>query len=129
MQLPRASQPLWDWYQFQGILTIDAAAHQFTVFLPMLPADAQNVTAHRARMELVQRVVDLEKPAHTSYDIQFYWAFFRVGDARLGVDTVLDHGSRAPQLLLPVLIGDTYLGASYLSRYPQPRPLLKQGSC
>jgi len=128
-ELPRASQPLWDWYQFQGILLIGSTAHQFTVFLPLNSADGQNVMAQRAKVELVQRVIDLEKPAHTSYDIKFYWAFFRLGDARLGQDSVLDSGSRAPQLMLPALVGNTYLGSTYLSRQPQPRPLFKQGSC
>lgn len=128
-QLPRRSGALWDWYQFQGILLIDSNAHQFTVLLPMKPADAQSVSAQRAQLELVQRLIDLEKPAHTSYDIQFYWAFFRVGDARLGQDSVLDVGSRAPQLMLAAIVGDTYLGSSYLARQPQPRPLLKKGSC
>lgn len=128
-QLPRASKPLWDWYQFQGIELIDAAAHQFTVLLPLLPADAQNTAVQRSKLELVQRVVDLEKPAHTAYDIQFYWAFFRLGDARLGLDTVLGSGSRAPQLMLPALLGDSYVGSTYLSRQPRPRPFLKKGSC
>lgn len=128
-QLPRQMLPLWDWYQFQGILTIEASAHQFTIFLPMNAVDAQNVMAQRAKVDLVRRVVNLEKPAHTSYDIKFFWAFFRLGDARLGQDSVLDSGSRAPQLMLPAQIGDTYLGSTYLSRQPQPRPFLKQGSC
>jgi hypothetical protein len=127
-ELPRQSQPLWDWYQFQGVLLIQAAAHQFTVFLPMLPGDARNVMAHRNKLSLAQRLIELEKPAHTAYEIKFYWAFFRVGEARLGEDTVLDYGSRAPQLLQPVLVGDTYLGSVYLSRPPQ-RPFLKPGSC
>jgi hypothetical protein len=80
-------------------------------------------------VDLVRRVVNLEKPAHTSYDIKFFWAFFRLGDARLGQDSVLDTGSRAPQLMLPAQIGNTYLGSTYLTRQPQPRPFLKQGSC
>jgi len=126
--LPRQSQPLWDWYQFQGVLLIQASAHQFTVFLPMLPGDAQNVIAHRSKLSLAQRVLELEKPAHTVYEIKFYWAFFRVGEARLGEDTVLDYGSRAPQLMQPALVGDTYLGSIYLTRQPQQRPFLKRGS-
>jgi Beta-galactosidase len=128
-QLPQRPLPLWDWYQFQGILVIDAAAHQFTIFLPMSAADAQDVMAQQGKLDLVRRVVNLEKPAHTSYNIKFFWAFFRLGDARLGQDSVLDSGSRAPQLMLPAQIGDTYLGSTYLSRQPQPRPFLKQGSC
>lgn len=127
--LPRQSQPLWDWYQFQGVLLIQASAHQFTLYLPMTPGDAQNVVAHRAKLNLAQRVIELEKPAHTTYEIKFYWAFFRVGEARLGEDTVLDLGSRAPQLMQPALIGDTYLGSVYLARQSPQRPILKQGSC
>ena len=80
-QLPRRSQPLWDWYQFQGILLVDTTAHQFTIFLPMVAADAQSISTQQAKVELVKRVIDLEKPAHTSYQVQFYWAFFRLGDA------------------------------------------------
>src|SRR5207245_1418605 len=34
-ELPRQPQPLLDWYQFQGMLLMQAAAHQFTVYLPM----------------------------------------------------------------------------------------------
>jgi phage tail-like protein len=128
-ELPQQSQPLWDWYQFQGVLLIQAAAHQFKVFLPMPLGDAQNVITHRSRLNLAQRVIELEKPAHTTYEIKFYWAFFRVGEARLGEDSVLDYGSRAPQLLQPALLGDTYVGSVYLTQQPPGRPFLKQGNC
>jgi phage tail-like protein len=131
--LPRQPQPLLDWYQFQGALLVDAAAHQFAVYLPMPAADAQNTLAHRAKMNLAKRVLDLEKPAHTTYEIKFYWAFFRVGDARLGEDSVLDRGSRAPQLFLPAVLGDTYAGSAFISRErpgePRVRPFLKSRSC
>jgi len=125
-ELPRQSEPLWDWYQFQGVLLIQAAAHQFTVFLPMPLGDAQNVKAHRSRMNLAQRVIDLEKPAHTTYEIKFYWSFFRLGEARLGEDSVLDYGSRAPQLLQPALLGDTYVGSVYLTQQPPARPWFRR---
>ncbi len=128
-QLPRVLSALWDWYQFQGILQIQSTAFQFTIFLPVTPADAQSTEAQRAKLDLVKRVVDLEKPAHTDCEIKFYWAFFRIGDARLGLDSVLNQGSRVPQLMLPALIGDTYLGSTYLSPQTQPRPFLKEGSC
>jgi hypothetical protein len=114
--LPRRPQPLLDWYQFQGTLLIDASAHRFTVYLPLSPGDSQNAAVQQARVSMAQRVVELEKPAHTSYDIQFYWAFFRVGSARLGQDSVLDQGSRAPQLLPPAVLGQTYAGSGYLSQ-------------
>jgi phage tail-like protein len=128
-QLPRWPQPLADWYQFQGILLVQASAHQFTVYLPLSPGDAQSTTAQKSKLSLAQRVVDLEKPAHTTYDLKFYWAFFRVGEARLGTDSVLDQGSRATQLLQPILLGDSYIGNGYLAREvpgdPRSRPFLK----
>jgi phage tail-like protein len=131
--LPRQPQTLLDWYQFQGVLLIDAAAHQFTVYLPLAPGDAQSTTAQLSKLGLAQRVIELEKPAHTAYEIKFYWAFFRVGEARLGEDTVLDQGSRAPELLLPAVLGDTYTGSAYLSSElpgePRRRRFLKQRSC
>ena len=97
---------------------------------------AENIDA---RVENVVRVGEaevgfaaLEKPAHATFEIKFYWAFFRVGDARLAEDTVLDHGSRAPQLLHPVELGDSYAGSGYLSRQqpcdPRERQLFKSRS-
>jgi phage tail-like protein len=113
--LPRQPAPLLDWYQFQGTLLMQSTAHQFTVFLPMPLSDAQNTEAQRAKVDLVQRVVSLEKPAHTTFEVKFYWAFFRVGEARLGSDSVLDQGSRAPELMRPIVLGDSYAGSGYLS--------------
>jgi len=83
----------------------------------------------KSKLSLAQRVVDLERPAHTTYELKFYWAFFRVGEARLGTDSVLDQGSRATQLLQPILLGDSYIGNGYLAREvpgdPRSRPILK----
>jgi phage tail-like protein len=127
-ELPRLADPLFDWYQFQGALLIQASAHQFTVFLPMPLGDAQNVMAHRAKMNLAQRVIDLEKPAHTSYKVKFYWAFFRVGDARLEEDSVLDYGSRSLQLLRSMVLGNSYVGSGLVSQ-TERRQFLRQRSC
>jgi phage tail-like protein len=124
--LPRQPQPLLDWYQFQGMLLVQAAAHQFTVFLPMPLSDAQDTRAHRAKYDLARRVVALEKPAHTTFEIKFYWAFFRLGEARLGKDSVLDHGSRAPELMRPVVLGDSFAGSGYLSREQPCQPRERQ---
>jgi phage tail-like protein len=124
--LPRQPQPLLDWYQFQGMLLMQAAAHQFTVYLPMPIGDAQDTQAHRAKFDLARRVVALEKPAHTAFEIKFYWAFFRVGEARLGEGSVLDHGSRAPELMRPVVLGDSYAGSGYLSREQPCQPRERQ---
>lgn len=61
-------------------------AHRFTV---MLPTTLDEPTRRR-----VERMIELEKPAHTSFTIKQYWAMFRVGEVRLGLDTVLGQGSR-----------------------------------
>jgi phage tail-like protein len=118
---PRLAVHRADWSQFQSVvLSTRATAHRFTVYLPVPEADTANTAAQQTRMQLVKRIVDLEKPAHAVYDIKFYWAFFRVGESRLGRDTVLDTGSRSPKLLPPVVLGAGYLASGYLAPgYPQ----------
>jgi hypothetical protein len=48
------------------------------------------------------------------FDVQYYWAMFLVGSARIGHDTQLDVGSRAPQLVTPAILDRMHLGGSYL---------------
>ena len=49
------------------------------------------------------------------FELKQYWAFFRVGEARLGLDTQLGSGSR----FVPVELGRTYLADGYLAAaYP-----------
>lgn len=71
-----------------GLLHEDARvrAHRFTV---MVPTDIDPQT-----LGLVERIVELEKPAHTAFSLKQYWRFFRVGEVRLGIDTVLGPGSQ-----------------------------------
>ncbi len=118
---PRLTVRRDDWQQFLTVvLPTRDAAHRFTVFLPVPQGGTANVAAQQTRMELVKRIVDLEKPAHTVYDLKFYWAFFRVGEARLGQDTVLDTGSRSPKLLPPMVLGNGYVASAFLAPgYPQ----------
>jgi phage tail-like protein len=60
-------------------------AHRFKVLIPHdLPEDQ----AH-----MVERIVDLERPGHASYEVKRYWDMFRVGEARVGLDTQVGHGS------------------------------------
>jgi hypothetical protein len=66
-------------------------------------------------MALARKVLDLEKPAHTVYDMRFYWAMFRLGEARLGDDTLLDRGSRSPELMAPMVLGEGFLAEAFLS--------------
>lgn len=47
--------------------------------------------------------------------MKFFWAMFRLGEVRLGDDTLLDYGSRAPGLLPPMVLGQEHLAESYLA--------------
>lgn len=111
-QLPTRVEQLRDWVHFEGlVLPAASSAHRFTVFLP------QGTLGMRDRerlLDLARRVISLEKPAHTTFDVKFYWAFFRVGEARLGEDTVVDLGSRSPELLSPFVLDRNYLGSGWL---------------
>jgi hypothetical protein len=90
-------------------------AHRFTVLLPAPLDDTADATEHQRRLALAFRLINLEKPAHTIFDAKFYWASFRVGEARLGDDTIVDLGSRAPQFLTPMVLGRGYLAENYLA--------------
>jgi len=115
-QLPREGAPLRDWYQFQGVvLAMHRTAHRFRVLLPLPKDNPFDPEAQQRHMDLARRVVELEKPAHTIFDVKFYWAFFRIGESRIGTDTLLDRGSRAPQLLPRMVLGQQHLAESYLA--------------
>jgi phage tail-like protein len=114
-ELPLDGSPLTDWFQFERVvLRMQRAAHRFTVLLPVPLSLAFNPEEHRRRMDLSRRIVELEKPAHTVFDVKFYWAMFRIGEARLALDTVLAEGSRAPQLLPGLVLDQGFVGESYL---------------
>jgi phage tail-like protein len=83
--------------------TIQANAHRFSVLVP------EDLSTAEAAM--VERIVMLEKPAHTLFDVRRYWDYFRVGEARLGLDTLLGAEGR----FVPMLLGRDYLADGYLS--------------
>jgi phage tail-like protein len=84
----------------------EARAHRFTV---MLPTTLDEPTRRR-----VERIIELEKPAHTSFAIKQYWAMFRVGEVRLGLDTVLGQGSRFETFRLgQTALAEGVLGAGW----------------
>jgi hypothetical protein len=115
-QLPAALPALRDWYRFESVVLSTAdAAHRFTVFLPAPRQDSPDRAELRRRLALAYRVVDREKPAHTDFDVRFYWDYFRVGFARLGNDSVIDRGSRSVELNPPALLGEQYVGGSFLA--------------
>lgn len=124
--LPPDGAPLIDWYEFETqVLAMAARAHRFLVLLPMDPAAQADFAQHRRALELARRVTAIEKPAHTSFDVRFYWALFRVGEVRLGLDTIV--GPRR-NLLTPFVLDRAFLAESYLApSHPQDvrdRPLV-----
>jgi phage tail-like protein len=138
--LPSDGPALVDWFAFQSVvLPMERRAHRFSVLLPwpltVLDSAAEPGTAevldHTELRELARRVVELQKPAHTVFDVKFFWAAFRIGEARLGDDTLLASGSRVPELVRAAVLGTNYLGTSYLggavasdvvARTPPPYP-------
>ena len=112
--LPTTTAAQTDWLQFEKhLLAIVRTAHRFSVLLPV-SALTEDPAEMQRRVQLARRIVELEKPAHTVFDVRFYWALNRIGEARLGLDTLLDVGSRAPQLLPNTVLGRAYLGASFI---------------
>ena len=70
---------------------------------------------------MARRIIEIEKPAHTVFDVNYYWALFLIGTARIGHDTHLDIGSRAPQLAVAAIVNQAHLGSSYLANHFPPQ--------
>jgi phage tail-like protein len=83
--------------------SLQASAHRFSVLIP------EGLSAEEAVM--VERIIQLEKPAHTLFDVRRYWDYFRVGEARLGIDTVFGKEARFAAMVL----GRDYIAEGYLS--------------
>lgn len=113
-RLPASFAAQTDWLQFERqLLAMHRSAHRFSVLLPVASVVADPYALEQ-RLALARRIVELEKPAHSVFDVRFYWAFNRVGEARLGLDTQLGAGSRASELIPDAVVGRAYLGASFL---------------
>jgi hypothetical protein len=119
--LPATAEGQTDWLQFERqLLAMHGTAHRFSVLLPVTgvtedPSDLDE------RMRRARRIVEIEKPAHTVFDVRLYWALNRVGEARLGIDTLLNAGSRAPELIPDAVLGRAYIGASFVGGPKTPR--------
>lgn len=125
--LPADGAPLADWLRFEGTaLAMAAQAHRFTVLLPVPPRQRTDTAAQQRRLQLARRVLELEKPAHTVFELRFYWAAFRLGVARLGSDTLVDLGSRAPQLMPPLVLGQGALAQAHLATPDAAMPGFEQ---
>lgn len=113
-RLPASEAAQTDWLQFERqLLAMHRTAHRFSVLLPMSDVESDPHLLDE-RLALARRIVDLEKPAHTVFDVRFFWAFNRVGEARLGLDTQLGAGSRASELIPTAVVGRAYIGASFV---------------
>jgi phage tail-like protein len=90
---------LEDWEALVSLVVpIAESAHRFSV---LLPVDLDAPEREQLRMiDRARRVVEVETPAHTSFDVRPYWAAFQLSDARLGVDTRLGAGARRAALVL-----------------------------
>jgi phage tail-like protein len=109
-EMPSGGQRLKDWIKFVSqVLAIKENAHRFIVLVPMEPD--MDLETRQQRLEQVKRIVEIEKPAHSYFQVKPYWALFRVGSARLGMDTLPGIGSRYTALLL----GKNALAQSYLA--------------
>lgn len=110
-QLPRDGPPLADWIGFATVdLPASRRAHRFTVLVPVQPEDRPQ--ARQDRLARIAAVVERERPSHTQFDVQPYWALFRTGSARIGLDTVVGEGAR----LTAMVLGASYIGSGFVTR-------------
>ncbi len=108
-RLPDGGLMLRDWVEFVSVvMPTQRNAHRFTVLVPVTPDQTRE--EQQRRRDLADRVVTIEKPAHTAHDVKLYWGMFRVGEARTGFDSVLGPGSRTVALVL----GRDALGAIHV---------------
>ncbi|MCA9559653.1 MAG: hypothetical protein KC583_13950, partial [Myxococcales bacterium] len=66
------------------------------------------------RVALAERIVALARPAHTVFTVKAYWDLLRLDHVRLGLDTLLGVGARAPELCPPLVLGRGLLGGGWL---------------
>lgn len=98
-EMPAAGAALFDWVRFVSqVLPTKTRAHRFTVLVPATPGEDPEERARRKAR--VEEIVRREKPAHTDFDVELFWALFRVGSARLGLDTQVGESSRFAALAL-----------------------------
>jgi phage tail-like protein len=95
----------------------NGTAHRFTVLAPHRLDDEQAA--------MVERIIELERPAHTAFELKRYWDVFRVGTARVGRDTQIG----CSRDFVPLLLGEAPLPAVHLaSPYPKDRIIADRDS-
>lgn len=117
-EVPSNPSALADWALFETrVAPMAARAHRFSVLLPVSGPDTDADTVAR-QMDHARRVVDLAKPAHTAFDVKPYWALLRIGQVRLGLDTLLGLGSREPNIAPALVLGRGHVGSARLAPKP-----------
>ena len=107
--LPASGTRLFDWIGFvSSTVPIERNAHRFSVLVPT--SLNEDLASQTQRLDRVRQVVEQEKPANTNFDVKLYWALFRIGAARVGLDTTLGESSR----FVAMVLGREYLAQSYL---------------
>jgi phage tail-like protein len=85
---------------------VQALAHRFRVLI------AEDLDTDRAAM--VDRIVAVARPAHTAYEVRTYEDLLIVGEARVGVDTLVGPSPRfAPIVLDATALAAGFLGAAH----------------
>jgi phage tail-like protein len=107
--VPADGPALRDWIQFvAAYLPTVRSAHRLTVLVPV-PLDGTDA----ARADLIARVAQVvarERPGHVAYQVKLYWAAFRLGEARVGLETSVGPGSRFTAMVL----GEGRMARGYL---------------
>jgi hypothetical protein len=101
--------PLRDWIDFVSrVVPTSRAAHWFSVLVPARPEETDDIALRR--LNRARAIIEREKPAHTDFEVRLFWDVFRVGEARLGIDTELGRGSR----FFALVLGQSHVGDSFL---------------
>jgi len=121
--LPGGAVALADWHLFESrVLRGLAAANRFRIVLP-LPTGPLDVDALARRRAAVWRAIERDKPAHTVAELRYGFELFRVGEARLGLDTRLEEGLIRRPGLAALVLGRNDLGGALLApARPLPPP-------
>lgn len=130
LRVPASSAALANWHQFEArVLRMEPHAHRFRVVLP-IPSGPLDVDELIRRRSTVQRVLEREKPAHTVAEVRLAFDLFRVGEARLEIDTLLHEGlARRPELaaLSRSILGRAEIGLARLSSNQTQTPFDRVG--
>ncbi|HLO03155.1 MAG TPA: phage tail protein [Symbiobacteriaceae bacterium] len=122
-EMPTSDPALTDWLQFVSLfLPARQKAHRFTVLVPA------SFDSPAPDLALVERVVEAAKPAQTAFEVQQYWAFCRIGEARVGLDTIIAPGARLTALQLQTgALAASYIGGRGSADAPRATVIGRRG--